>query len=189
MTELIQFRQKARQGFTLTEMMVSLAIGLLVAATVSATFIWSGRQSVLCAKIAWSQTQAMRTSNKIESYFRNATSISGIDAALGDWVEVRFGDGTTGRLTYYNTANTQRRGMLYLRKNNVTETLVARGLTKIPNPDGSGFPLAMFTKINDRAIRVSYRVAEPTPDGAQAADDGAYAACARFAICLRNAPQ
>jgi prepilin-type N-terminal cleavage/methylation domain-containing protein len=185
----IYFRLKTRRGFTLVEIMVAMSLGLLVAAAVSTTFIWTGRQSILCAKIAWSQGQAMRTSNKIEGYIRNATSISGIDTNLGDWVEVKFGDGTTGRFTYYNNAatNTQRGGMMYLVKSGSSELLVARGLTKIPNPNGIGFPIAMFTKINDRAIRVSYRVAEPTPSGIQAADDGLYAAYARFAACLRNA--
>jgi prepilin-type N-terminal cleavage/methylation domain-containing protein len=178
---------QTRRGFTLPEIMISMAVGVLVAAAVSTTFIWVGRMSILCAKIAWSQTEAMRTNNKIEGYIRNAKAISGIDTNLGNWVEVQFTDGTKGKFTFYNTPNTQRCGMMYLQKNGGTETLVARGLTKIPNPNGTGFPIAMFTKINDRAIRVSYRVAEPTPSGAQAADDGAYAACARFAACLRNA--
>lgn len=189
MNPIIQANPNARRGFTLSELMIAMAISSLVVITVSTTFIWTGRQSILCAKIAWSQIEAMRTSNKIESYFRNAKLISGIDTNSGDWVEVQFTDDTTGRLTYYNnTESSQRRGMLFLQKGESTEQLVARGLTKIPNPGGLGFPLAMFTKINDRAIRISYRVAEPTPDGNQAANDGAYAACARFAVFLRNTP-
>ncbi len=187
MTVSTYSRLTSRHGFTLPEIMIANAIGLIILAAVSTTFIWTGRQSVLCAKIAWSQTEAMRTSNKIEGYLRNAESVSGIDTNLGEWVEVQFTDGTKGRFTFYNTPNTQRRGKLFLTKNGVTETLVARGLTKIPNADGSGYPIAMFTKLNDRTIRLSYRVAEPTPDGAQAANDGDYAACARTAACLRNA--
>ncbi len=185
MTGSIQTNRKSRRGFTLTEVLIASSIGFMVSASIVSTFIWTGKQSSLCSKIAWSQTEAMRTSGKIESYLRNAQCITAIDQTNGNWVEVRFVNGTTNRFTYYNAPNTARDGKMYLTRTNTQETLVAYGLTKIMSTNG--YPQAMFTKINERAIRVAFRVSEPTPNGNRASDDELYFACARFAVCLRNA--
>jgi hypothetical protein len=177
----------SKRGYSLLEVMIASAVGTAVTIVVMTTFLWTGRQSNLCAKIAWSQTEAMRTSGKIEAYVRNASSISAIDQNLGNWVEFRFPNGETSRFTYYNLPNSPRDGKLYLQRTNTVETIVARGLTKITSTNGYSMP--MFTKVNDRAVRISYRVAEPTPTGARASDDELYASSMRFAVCLRNVPE
>jgi hypothetical protein len=177
---------KAKRGFTLTEVMFASSIAFVVSAGVMSTFIWTGRQNQLCSRIAWSQTEAMRSSGKIESLVRNAVSIAAIDEAQGNWVEVRFADGTTNRLDYYHEPDSPREGNLVLSRTNATELLLARGLTRIMTT--SGFPTPVFTKINDRALRICYRVSEPGANGKRNPNDGPYSACARFAVCLRNAP-
>lgn len=177
--------RQAKRAFTLPEVLIAGSLTTLVSIVVMTTFIWTGRQSALCSKISWSQREVMKTNGKIEQFIRNAASISAIDESKGNWVEVRFPDNTTGRFTYYNDPGTPRDGRMFLLRNGSTERLVARGLTKITNT--SGFPMPMFSKINDRTLRVSYRVAEPTPSGARASDDELYAAFACFAVNLRNA--
>ena len=176
---------RAQRGFTLPEIMIAMALGVIVTGTILESYIWCGNQANLCSRIAWSQSTIMRTSTKIEAYVRNASSISGIDTTNGLWVEVRFTNGITGRLTYYNTTDTLRKGKMFLQQNtSTTEVLVAQGVTKIM--DTTGFQIPVFTKLRDNAILFSYRVSDPTPSGIQAADDGDYAAYARFAVFLRN---
>jgi type II secretory pathway component PulJ len=176
---------KKSKGYTLLEVLIASSLAFIVIGAVFVTITWTGRQNSLCNKIMWSQSEAMRTTAKIEEYVRNAESISSIDATNGNWVVIKFPSGATGRFVYYNAPNTPRDGKLYLERTNVTETLLARGLTK--NTTTNGYPLAMFSKINDRALRISYRVSEPTPTGNRASDDELYAASVRFAVCLRNA--
>ena len=65
-------RKQARAGFTMTELLVASSISTLVAAGVMTVFLWCGRQASLCAKIGWSQQQAMNTSGKLTAYMRNA---------------------------------------------------------------------------------------------------------------------
>ncbi len=179
-----QTRRGRQRGHTLPEVMIAGSLSFVISAAIMQTFLWAGRQSNLCSKIAWSQGEAMRTSGKLEGYIRNAKSVSAIDESQGNWVEVRFTNGASSRFTYYPTA--PREGRIYLTRPNAPETLIAQGLTRIMTD--SGYPTPMFTKINDRAIRVCYRVSEPTQSGTRSSDDQAYSACARFGVCLRNAP-
>jgi len=176
--------EKARAGFTITELVVASSISTLVAVGTMSIFIWCGRQATLCAKVAWSQNQAMTTSDRLTLYVRNADEITAIDEVEGTWVNLRFPDGTTARLAYSNAVPDIRDGRLYLQRTNGTELLVARGLTEIQSNEG--FTTPVFTRIRDNALRIAYRVSEPTASGARAANDGQYAACVRFAACLRN---
>lgn len=184
MTKTKTARSRGKAGFTLPEVLIAGSLATLVSAAVMTTFLWTGKQSNLCSKISWAQSEVQRTSGRIERFIRNAEGISAIDESGGNWVEVRFKDGTTGRFTYCNSPETNRDGRLYLERNGVSQNIVARGLTKIPSTTGYSIP--MFTKINDRAIRVAYRVTALLPNGQLTADDGSYASCARFAVCLRN---
>ncbi len=173
-----------RRGFTVTEVMIALTLSGVVMATVMTAFIWTGRQTSLCSKIAWSQAEAMRTCKKIESYLRNASGIAAIDEMEGNWIQVRFPGDSIGTFFYSNTSDTLRGGRLYLIHGGKAELLVARGLTRIMDADGGRIKL--FTPMGSQGIRVAYRVAEPTPGGTEAANDGLYAAVVNFAVCMRN---
>ena len=163
------------------------SIALLVAIVVMTNFIWGAKQAALCAKIAWSQREAMNTSDMLTMYIRNASEVVGIDESEGAWVELRFPDGTLGRLVYSNAVPQLLDGRLYLQRTNGTETIVARGLTKIR--DAQGFMTPVFLRTRDNSLRVSYRVSEPAKSGGQDENDGLHAACVSFAVCLRNADE
>lgn len=172
-------------GYTLVEVVLASSISTLVAAGVMTVFLWCGKQAALCSKQAWSQMEAMNTSTRLSMYLRNASEIVAIDEIEGTWVEFGFPDGTTGRLIYSNAVPELRDGRLYLQRPDGDRTIVARGLTEIQ--ESQGFTTPMFLRIRDNALRVAYRVSEPVPTGGREVDDGEYAACVRFAICLRNA--
>lgn len=183
-----QYAGRARDpkaGFTLTEVLVVICLSTIVGAGVLTVFIWCGRQASLCAKIAWSQNEAMRTSDKLTLYVRNAAEIAAIDEAEGTWVDLRFPDGSLARLCYSNAIPDLRDGRMYLQHTNGTEIIVARGLTEIQS--SGGFTTPVFSKTRYNALRIAYRVAEPAASGGRAANDGLYAACVRSGVCLRNA--
>jgi len=180
-------RHRSKSGFTLTEVLVAASISTLAAAAIMTTFIACVQQATLCSKIAWSQNEALKTSAKLTMFARNARDIMAIDEAQGTWVELRFADGSTGRLVYSNAVPMLRDGRLYLWRTNGTETIVARGLTEIQ--DSAGFTTPVFFRTRDNALRISYRVAEPAASGGRDANDGPYAARLQFAVCLRNAEQ
>jgi len=118
-------------------------------------------------------------------YVRNATHILAMDEVEGTWVQLRFADGTTGRLVYSNAVPELRDGRMFIQRTNGTETIVARGLTEIQA--SGGFTTPVFSKTRANSLRIAYRVAEPAASGGRDANDGPYAACVRFAACLRNA--
>ncbi len=174
----------ARGGFTMPEVLIASAIATVVAAGLLTVFVWVGHQATLCAKIAWSQNEAMKTSSQIMMYVRNAKEIVTNDVSQGTWVQLRFGDGSAARLVYSNDMPRLRDGRIYLVRSNGTELIVARGLTEIQN--SSGYTTPVFTKTRDNSLRIAYRVAEPASSGARDANDGPYAAAVRFAVALRN---
>jgi hypothetical protein len=174
----------SRAGFTLPEVMIAGSLSTLIAAAVMSVFMWAGRQTSLCSKISSAQTESRRTSAQLERYLRNARALVAIDESQGNWVEVRFTDGSLARLSYTNEPGAVRSGRLSLVRNG-EERILASGLTRIPSPEGYSLPL--FTRVNDRAVRIAFRIASLGPGGRLTADDGAYASCARFAVCLRNA--
>ena len=178
---------RARAGFTLTEVLMASSIAVVVATVVVTNFIWCAKQAALSVKISWSQKEAMNTADKLTMYMRNASEIVRIDTNEGTWVELRFPDGTLGRLAYSNAVPLQRDGRLYLQRTNGMEMIVARGLTKIQ--DAQGFTSPVFLKTRDNSLRVAYRVSEPAKSGGHDENDGLYAVCVRFAVCLRNADE
>jgi prepilin-type N-terminal cleavage/methylation domain-containing protein len=177
-------KRRNRAGFTLTEVLIAASIAVIALAAVMSVFLWSGRQFSLCSKIAWSQDEAMRSSGKIASFIKNASAISGIDTNKGTWVKLQFPDGSIGTLTYSNSAPILRNGQLFLKRTNTTTVLVARGMTAIM--DSQGFTTPVFSQIRANALRVSYRVSEPSTVSGNAADDADFAASVRFGVCLRN---
>jgi len=182
---LPQTRHQVCEGFTLVEISVASGIALGAIAVVLSVFIWCMQQSTLCAKIAWSQGEAMKSSDKLLAYLRNAERISAIDAVHGNWAEIRFPDGTCSRLVYTNADTELRDGRMYLVRTNGIDTLIARGLTAIMG--NQGYPLPVFTTNRANSLHLSYRVAEPTGSGVRAADDGDYAATIQFTVSFRNA--
>jgi len=179
-------RHNACEGFTLVEITVASAIALAAIAVVLSVFIWSMEQSSLCSKIAWSQNEAMKSSDKLVTYLRNAEGIHALDTS-GNWAEIYLPDGTRTRLVYSNSMAELRDGRLYLVRSNNTETLIARGLTAIMGTQGYNLPI--FTTNKPNALNVRYRVAEPTASGVRAADDGDFAAYIQLTVSFRNAPQ
>lgn len=171
----------------MTEVLVATVVASFALAGVMTTFIWCGRQAALCAKIAWSQNEAMQTSGTLTMYLRNASEIVAIDERQGAWVLLRFPDGTTGRLVYSNTVPELRDGRLLIQRTNGTQTIVARGLTEIQS--SGGYTTPVFSRTRRNALRIAYRVSEPASSGGRDANDGPYAACMRFGACLRNAEE
>jgi prepilin-type N-terminal cleavage/methylation domain-containing protein len=174
-----------QRGYTLVEMMVALAITSLVVAAVLTCFIWAAKQASLCAKMAWSQDEAMRTSGKLTEYVRNAKEIVSIDSSQGRWVTLRMPNNSQVKLAYTNLTTRTRDGRVLLSRTNRTEVIVARGLTEIMS--SGGFTTPVFVKTGKNSLRISYRVAEPVGSGNRAVSDSAYAANVSFAACLRNA--
>lgn len=173
-----------RSGFTLLEVIIASAVALLVGASTMAIFLWCGSQFFLSSKIAWSQNEAMRSSGKIQAFIQNASSVIQYDTNKGTWVQFRFPDGSIGKLIYSNKTDTLRDGRLFLQRTNNYTVVVARGLTEIMTD--AGFTTPMFNVTGPNIVRVEYRVSEPVASGDQAADDADFAACVRFATCLRN---
>ena len=66
----------------------------------------------------------------------------------------------------------------------VNSTRLRTYMTEIQSKEGYTTP--MFSKTRNNALRVAYRVSEPTASGGRDANDGRYAACVRFGACLRN---
>lgn len=176
-------RQTNKTGFTLAEVLVASSIATLVVAGVLTTFIWSISQAATCAKIAWSQNEAMNTSAKLTLYLRNASQILAVDATGGKWVQLKFANGATARLVYSNSVPLLRDGRLFIQLTNGTQTIVARGLTEIQQPEEF-----VFQKTGANSLRVAYRVSEPESNP-NPADDGRYACCSLFRVCLRNASE
>ena len=129
----------------------------------------------------------MSSSTKLTMYVRNAKQILSIDESEGTWVQLKFIDGSVGRLVYSNAVPLLRDGRMYLERTNGMETLVTRGLTEIQ--DSYGFTTPVFYRTHTNTLHIAYRVAEPTVSGTRDANDGPYAACVRFAVCLRNAEE
>ena len=75
--------------------------------------------------------------------------------------------------------------MLIVRTNG-TQTLVARGMTKIQ--ESAGFNTPVFFQTRTNALRIAYQVAEPVAAPTNSTvNDGLYVAVLRFGVCLRNA--
>ncbi len=180
-------RGKASAGFTLIEVVVASSISTLVVAAVMTVFIWNAHQASECAKLAWSQNEAMRTSKKLTQYIRNASDIVAIDESQGAWVQLEFPDGRRATLTYSNAVPLLRDGRMYIERDDSTDMLVARGLTEIQSTDGYTTPV--FSRTRTNVLRVAYRVAAPSPTGGRASDDEAYAAFIQFGVCLRNSAE
>ena len=177
-------RSKRRAGYTLVEILMATSISGIVLAGVMTMFIWCCRQASLCAKMGWSQQEAMTTAAKLTMYMRNASAVRAIDTSEGMWIELGFPDGTSRRLSYSNAVPLLRDGRMYLHGAGETEMLVARGLTEIQASDG--FTTPVFSQVGPNSVRVAFRVSEPTSGGTRAANDGPFAAAVRFAVCLRN---
>jgi hypothetical protein len=163
---------------------IASSLSTIVVAVVLTTFVGSAREGVTCTKIVWSQKEAMLTSAKLTMYIRNASAISAIDESEGTWLELEFPDGSATRLVYSNAVPELRDGRLLLQKTNSTEVIVARGLTEIQSPEG--FTMPVFSSVRHNHVRVAYRVSEPVRSGGRETDDGVYAACVSFSVCLRN---
>jgi len=192
---MMQKNNHRRAGFTLTELLVAVSIGSMATIAVLNVFLWGGRQAVLASKSGWSQREALITSEKISQYIRNASEIIGIDLDDGQGdvsgrkycaLTLLHPDGSTNVLAYSNVEDVQRDGRMILLSNGSSNgVIVARGLTGYQ--DSSGYMPPVFQQIDNNAVRVAYRVSEPTKTGGRDVNDGQYAAYIRFSACLRNA--
>jgi len=176
--------KKNSAGFTLTELLMSVSISSLVLGAVLTTFIWCGRQATTASKTAWSQQAAMSTSAKLSMYIRNASKIINIDEEEGQWVELGFPDGSTGKLIFNNAVPDLRDGQLVLIRNDGSELIVSYGMTEIQ--ESTGFTTPVFIKTHANALRIAYQLSGPSLIASRDANDGAYATAVRFGVCLRN---
>lgn len=177
--------KQSRAGFTLMEVMIATSITSLVLVAVLGTFIWCGKQSITCTKMAWSQREAMITQMKLLTFIRNASRITDIDEETGQWVTLGFADGTSCDLVYSNAIPLVRDGRMYLFRGTTEDLLVARGLTEIMESGGFTTPVFIGTAGGD-SLRIAYRVSEPTSQGTKSSDDDAFAVSVRFSAALRN---
>lgn len=180
--------QSERNGFTTAEVLVASFITVLISAGVMTCFMWCAEQASLGVKIAWSQNEAMRTSSKLTDYIRNAVAVHRIDTASNTWVELLMTNGAVVRLSYSNALDQLRDGRMYLQTANGTDTLVARGLTKIMDDTGYSTPIFSLSP-NSNVLQVAYRVSEPAASGGRETDDGDFAVSIRFGVYLRNIAQ
>lgn len=184
---MIRAHRHDRSGYTMPEVLIASGISSIVAAAVVTMFIWCFQQATLCSKAAWSENQALDSSEKLTAYIRNACAATNMDVSQGRWIELKMPDGTTGRLVYSNGVAALRDGRLYLQRANGSQMIVARGMTEIM--DSQGYTQPVFARVGDRCVRVTYRVSEPVAGGGREADDADFAACVQFSVALRNAPQ
>jgi competence protein ComGC len=177
-------KNEYKKGFTLAELMMSLALSILVALAVFTVYEWSARIVTLCSKKNRSQVAAMNSSVRIMDCIRNASRVSGVDEA-GCWVEFTYSDGAVAVLAYTNMSNSADSGSLGLfRVGKETVWLVSGGVTELMSDEGFDPPVFAVT---NGLVYVRYRVSQPSENGERDTDDQDYAMHVRFASCLRNA--
>ena len=181
-----------KSGFTLIELMLSMSLcGVVLAATLG-TFIWCGKESILCTKIAWSQREAMNSSTSLLAYIRNASKIIAIDSD-GMWVELEFPDGTVRKLMYLNPTTRQRDGNLHLVEENavtgeaINSKIVTSGMTAPQSVDGKAGQQIFISELDGRVLRIAYQVSKPGPSGERAQADKSYNVDVYVSAYLRNA--
>jgi prepilin-type N-terminal cleavage/methylation domain-containing protein len=151
--------KSGRPGFTLVEVMVASAVGLLVLGGVLSIFIWALGAAFECNQNAWVQADAVKSSQRILSYARNAMGVRAIDAA-GTWVELSMpATGVVSRFSYVNPTAGEGDGRLIfvpdLAHPLAGTQLVATAVTEVMSQPSRNF----FQQTGPQTLRVAYRVA------------------------------
>ena len=179
-----------KQGFTLVEVTIAMALTFLVATAIFAVYHWSADLGTLCGKKNRSQVAAINSSVRIMDCIRNASAVS-VDTAAGSWAQLTYPDGAAATLAYTNSPGLANGGALGLfRSGQPTIWFVKSGITKIMGSDGYSEPVfsVKTNAPNPNILYVKYRVSQPSANGGRDTNDGKYAMHARFAACLRNTP-
>jgi Tfp pilus assembly protein PilW len=168
----------SKKGFTILEVMIASSISTMTLGALMASFIWTMRQSHETNTRAWAQVESLKSSVNMIDSIRNASRIDSIDGE-GNWVELRYPDGSIGRLSYRNESGQAGAGFLLyepdLAQGNVSLKLVAKGVSKVMTTPVRN----VFERTSPRSLRVAYRVTKPLApvDVASEVDIG---------VCLRN---
>jgi hypothetical protein len=141
--------------------MVAVGLGTLVTAGMLTVFIWSLRTASECRQYAWAQTEAIKTSQRIVSYLRNASVITNIDLS-GNWVEVVTDtNGTIARISYDNPTAMAGEGRILLTADvsdpNSPTNILVHGVNKVMT-----LPVRnIFERTGDDSLRLAFRITKP----------------------------
>lgn len=175
-----------KNAFTLTEVMIAVTLSGTILAAIFSIYIWCGKISCTCEEKGWSQNMAMVSSEKIMTYIKNASAISGIDTNQGNWVAFSYPDGTTRKLVYTQNP-TSKSGALAAQIDGGSYTWFANaGITNNMKIEGVALPifsgLGPATNQLPNAVKVQYQVTKPTPT----TNSEQQALNVSFVTCLRN---
>ena len=183
----------SKQGFTLVEVVVTLALSFLVFATLFTIYHWSAELLTLCGKKNRSQVAAINSSVRIMDCIRNASRISDIDERSGRWVKLTFPTGETAILAYTNSPSITNSGALGLfRPSRDPIWFVKSGITELMDVQGhdsvvfSLNPSTNLVNASTNVLYVRYRISQLADDIDRDLNDKNYATHVRFATCLRN---
>ena len=170
--------RKNPAGFTLLELVISTALGALVMIGVLTLFVWALRTSAECRQYAWSQADAVKSSQKIITYLRNGVAVHAIDGS-GNWVELSMPPtGTISRLSYDPSASPDGGRLLFVANvgaASASTSTVATGVSKVMS-----LPVRnIFERSGTNTLRIAYRITRPM-------GDEVYPAEVDVGIMLRN---
>ena len=122
-------------GYTLIEVVVSSALGMIVMVGVLTVFIWALRTGAQCRQYAWAQSSSVSSAQRVVSTIRSAMAIHAVDVS-GDWVELRMPPtGRVARFSYERAVGPDDEGLLVFVSdvNDPTSptNVVANGVTKV----------------------------------------------------------
>lgn len=158
------------RGFTLVEVMVATTIGLVVMAGMMTAFIWVLHSTEQCRQYAWAQTEAIKSSQRVVSYLRNAMAINQVDSG-GNWIMVATPPtGVVARLAYVNPSGLAGAGLLTLVPNvadsHSATNVFAHGITKVMTLPSRN----IFEVTGSNSVRIAYRITKPAASGAYPAE-------------------
>ena len=144
-------------GFTLVELVVSTALGSLVMIGILTLFLWALRTASECRQYAWSQAEAVKSSQKIMTYLRNGMAIHNIDVS-GNWVEISMPPtGRVSRVSYDASGVGTLLFVADVYAPAASTTTVATGVSKV-----MGMPVRnVFERSGSNTLRVAYRITRP----------------------------
>lgn len=182
--------RKRRNGFTLTEVLISSAISFVAMAGILTIFMWVIVRAASVQRVFWSYTEARRSSRDIVDYVRNASAITQSSTNATQWVEFLMPNGSLTRFVVVNPpGETPRDSYMYM-SNSITglSTIIARGLTGLMTPEGFTRPIFFINPNNPRTVRIGFRVTDPVPSGQDAVNDSRISAIINTGVTLRNVP-
>lgn len=176
-----------REGFSISEVMISSTLFLIVMAGALGIFAWVLIRATWVQHVAWSYSEARRSSRDIVDYLRNAAAVTQLDTNNYQWVEFRMANGSLTKFVVVDPpGNLPRDNYMYM-SNSLTgkSMIIARGLTGLMTSTGFSRPI-FYVQPDQHTIRIGFRVTEPVPSGQSAIDDSRIAAIIDTGVTLRN---